>query len=72
MMPFNNMLMFGGAFSTTPGSGFAQWDGTSWKNLYPGGGTVRAFVVHGGDLYAGGDFAFGDIQRVGKIVFSGG
>jgi hypothetical protein len=58
--PLPEVLIAGGSFSTagtTPASGIAAWDGTTWSALGQGtSGTVRALTVWNGRLVVAGDF----------------
>lgn len=58
----NGQLVCGGTFAGTAGvtgtQNLALWDGTNWLSLGGGlpGGTVRATLAVGSDLYIGGSF----------------
>lgn len=82
---FNGKLIVGGDFDkidNVAANNVAMWDGTKWSPLgggvggldfedkYSSQGRVRALVVEGGVLYAGGEFAMagGADMRVNSIA----
>ena len=66
---FNNTWYIGGLFPQTagPDANILVWDGTDWVLEHVGNGAVRAFTVHNGTLFAGGDFLTSTINRIAKF-----
>lgn len=60
LLVHDGMLLAGGSFTLGPeASRIARWNGTEWEPFTFGpGGPVRSLVEFGGELHAGGDFAF--------------
>lgn len=70
---WDGKLVCGGLFSAIGGTSalnIATWDGVTWSALGNGlNGRVTALAVHGGELYASGDFtASGAVPLPGRIA----
>ncbi len=76
---FQNELYAAGTFDTAgglPAQGIARWNGTSWSacgnglmQATPGaGGDGRSLLVHGTELWVGGEFAFANNVPAANIT----